>query len=162
MPRQTVILNTHNFAGSQFFNHSANSATVFNGKLLFATSDGIFESGGDNDGYVTVDEIETPVPIMAHAVLPITDFGYQGQKSPRSMLLGGRFGGQMQISITDEKEATRDYLTVALDGEDGTKAALRSDQRSRYLKVKIANVDGADFSLDSATLVFIPGPEVRR
>ena len=160
MARQTLILNTHNFAGSQFFNHPANSATIFNGELLFATSEGLFESGGDNDGYE--DDGITPIPIDAHVVLPIADFGYQGQKSPRSMLLGGRFDGQMQVSLTDEKGVTRDYLSEEMGNEDGTKVALRSDQRSRYLKVKIANVDGADFSVDSADLVFIPGPERRR
>jgi hypothetical protein len=160
MSRQTILINTHNFAPAQFFNHSANSATLFNGKLLFATSEGIFESGGSNDGYAA-DGI-TPIPINAHAVLPVADFGYQGQKSPRSMLLGGRFEGQMQVSITDEKGVTQDYLTEDMDNEDGTKVALRSDQRSRYLKVKIANVDGADFSVDSADLIFIPGPERRK
>jgi len=160
MPRQTLMLNTHNFAPSQFFNHSANSATFFNGKLLFSTSEGIFESGGSDDGY-EADGI-TPIPINAHAVLPIADFGYQGQKSPRSMLLGGRFDGQMQVSITDEKGVTQNFLTEVMGNEDGTKVALRSDQRSRYLKVKIANVDGADFSVDSADLIFIPGPERRK
>jgi len=160
MPRQTIIINTHNFAPAQFFNHSANSATLFNGKLLFATSEGVFESAGSNDGY-EADGI-TPIPIDAHAVLPIADFGYQGQKSPRSMLLGGRFEGQMEISITDEKGITQEYLTEGMDNEDGTKVALRSDQRSRYLKVKIANVDGVDFSVDSADLIFIPGPERRK
>lgn len=162
MARQSLILNTRNFAGAQFLNHSANSATLFDGKLLFATEDGIFESGGDNDGYVTVGDAETPIPINAHAVMPTAGFGYMGQKSPRSMLLGGMFDGQMQVSITDENGVTRDYPTEDMAGVDGTKAALRTDQRSHYLKVKIANVDGADFSLESADLVFIPGPEPRR
>lgn len=162
MARQTLLLNIHNFAPAQFTGHSANSATFFNGKLLFATSAGIFESTGDNDGFIVEDEVSTPIPINAYAVLPVADFGYQGQKSPRSMLLGGRFDGQMQVSITDEKGVTQNYLTEDMDNEDGTKVALRSDQRSRYLKVKIANVDGADFSVDSADLIFIPGPERRK
>ncbi len=166
MSRQTILLNTHNFAPAQFFNHSANSATLFNGKLLFATSEGVFESGGDNDGYTEelVEGVPTqvPVPIAAHAVLPIADFGYQGQKSPRSMLLGGRFDGQMQVSITDENGVTQDYVSPEMEDADGTKLALRTDQRSRYFTTKISNVDGADFSLESADLVFIPGPERRR
>lgn len=160
MPRQTILLNTHNFAPAQFFNHSANSATLFNGKLLFATSEGVFESGGDNDGYEA--DGTTPIPIAAHAVLPIADFGYQGQKSPRSMLLGGRFDGQMQVSITDEKGVTQDYVSPEMENEDGAKLALRTDQRSRYFTTKISNVGGSDFSLESADLVFIPGPERRR
>lgn len=162
MPRITLCLNTHSFAASQFFNHAANSAVVFDGKLLFATSDGLFESAGDNDGYETVEEVEVPIPIDAHIVMPTSNFGYLGQKSPRSMLLGGKFDGQMQVSITDEQGAKQDYLTPVLDGDDGVKVALRTDQRSRYHEVKIANVDGADFSLESADLVFIPGPERRR
>ena len=162
MPRQTILLNTHNFAASQFFNHSANSAAMFNGELLFATTEGLFESGGDNDGTVMVDDIEVPVPIDAHIMLPVHNFGYQGQKSPRSMLLGGRFDGQMRASVTDEKGVTKDYVSPEMENEDGTKLALRTDQRSRYFTIKISNVDGADFSLESADLVFIPGPERRR
>ena len=162
MPRQTILLNTHNFAASQFFNHSANSAAMFGGELLFATEEGLFESGGDNDGTILVDEVETPVPIDAHIMLPVSNFGYQGQKSPRSMLLGGKFDGKMQVSITDENGVTQDYVSPEMESVDGTKLALRTDQRSRYFTTKIANVGGSDFSLESADLVFIPGPERRR
>jgi hypothetical protein len=162
MPRTTLILNTHNFAAAQFFNHQANSATLFNGELLFATSEGLFESAGDNDGYETVGEEQVPIPIQAWATLPTADYGYNGQKSPRSMILSGQFYGKMVVSLTDEKGVTIDYETPGLSGPDGTKVALRTDQRSRLLKTKIGNVDGADFSLKSADLVFIPGPERRR
>ena len=162
MPRQTILLNTHNFAASQFFNHSANSAATFGGKLLFATAEGLYESGGDNDGYVDVAGVPTPVPIDAHIVLPIANFGYQGQKSPRSMLLGGRFDGQMQVSITDENGVTQDYVSPEMEDADGTKIALRTDQRSRYFTTKISNVGGSNFSIESADLIFIPGPERRR
>ena len=162
MPRQTILLNTHSFAASQFFNHSANSAAMFGGELLFATEEGLFESGGDNDGTILVDEVETPVPIDAHIMLPVSNFGYQGQKSPRSMLLGGKFDGQMQVSITDENGVTQDYVSPEMENTDGTKLALRTDQRSRYFTTKISNVGGSDFSIESADLIFIPGPERRR
>jgi len=162
MPRTTILLNTHNFAPSQFFNHQANSATLFNGELLFATSDGLFESTGDNDGYETVGETQVPIPIAAHIKLPSSEFGYAGQKSPRSIVMSGRFGGAMRVSLTDEGGTTKDYTSPVLDDESGCKLALDTDQRSRYLAFKIANVDGADFSLGGADLVFIPGPERRR
>ncbi len=162
MPRQTILLNTHSFAASQFFNHSANSAAMFGGELLFATEEGLFESGGDNDGTILVDEVETPVSIDAHIMLPVSNFGYQGQKSPRSMLLGGKFDGQMQVSITDENGVTQDYVSPEMEDADGTKIALRTDQRSRYFTTKISNVGGSDFSIESADLIFIPGPERRR
>lgn len=162
MPRTTILLNTHNFAAAQFFNHQANSACVFDGKLLFATNDGVFQSSGDNDGYETVGEEQVAIPIDAHIVLPTSDLGYKGRKSPRSMVIGGNFDGQMQVSITDEEGVTHDYPTPILDGDDGVKIALRTDQRGRYHNIKVANVDGADFSLESMTMVHIPGPERRR
>lgn len=162
MARITLFLNTRNFAASQFLNHPANSACVFNGKLLFATSNGIFESSGDNDGYTTVDDEQVPVDINAYFVLPTTDFEYQGQKSPRSIVLGGRFTGQMQVSVSDEQSITRDYVSDTMSNTDGVKIALRSDQRSRYLTVKIGNVNGTDFAVDSADIIFIAGPERRR
>lgn len=158
----TLLLNTHNFAASQFFNHAANSATIFNGKLLFARSTGLFESTGDHDGYVTVSDAQVPVPINAWVILPVTDLEYNGQKTPRSLILDGYVNGQLVASITDEKGVTKDYTTEAMLSYDGTKVAIRSDQRSRLFKLKIANVDGADFSLKNADLVFIPGPERRK
>ena len=166
MPRQTLLLNTHIYAGSQFLGHGANSATYFKGKLLFATADGVFSSEGDNDGYTTeiVDGVPTqvPIPIEAYAVVPISDFGYRGQKTPRSMILAGKINGKVKVTITDEKEATREYLSQDLKNEDGIKLALRSDQRSRYFKVKIGNEEGSDFSIDSIDLNFIPGPEASK
>ncbi|MCE5199081.1 hypothetical protein LLG39_08900 [bacterium] len=155
----TLFLNTHNFAPSQFFSHAANSATVFNGKLLFARSTGLFESAGDNDG---LDENDEPIPINAWVVLPVTDLEYNGQKTPRSLVLGGYINGQLVASVTDEKDITKNYTTEAMLSYDGTKVGLDSDQRSRFFKLKITNVDGADFSLKNADLVFIPGPERRK
>lgn len=162
MPRTTLLLNTHSFAASQFFNHQANSATLFNGELLFATSDGLFESTGDNDGYEAVSGEQVPIPIDAHVKLPSSEFRYAGEKSPRSIILSGKFDGAMKISLTDEGGTTKDYTTPVMDGESGCKKSLDSDQRSRYLAFKIGNVDGSDFSLGGADLVFIPGPERRR
>lgn len=155
----SILLNTHNFASAQFFNHAANSATLFNGKLLFARSTGVYESTGDNDG---LDSNEDPIPISAWAVLPVTDLEYNGQKTPRSLLIDGYINGQLCVSFTDEKQITRDYNSEELLSYAGTKIALRSDQRSRLFKLKIANISGADFSIKSADLIFIPGPERRR
>ena len=162
MSRTTLYLNTRNFAAAQFFNHQANSAVLFNGKLLFAMSTGVYESTGDNDGYETVDEVEVPIPINAWAVLPVTDLAYNGQKTPRSLIVDGYINGQLQFSITDENQITQDFITEEMLSYDGTKVALRSDQRSRLFKLKVSNVDGADFSIKNIDLVFIPGPERRK
>lgn len=161
MSKTTILLNTYTGAGSQFFNHPANSAVLFNGKLLFSTHAGVFESSGDNDGYTTEGEEEVPIPIPAHVVLPISDFGFNGKKSPRSLLLEGRIDGQLVVEVTDEAKKVLGYTTPVLASETGVKLALSTFHRGRYFRFKISNLDGADFSLDAADLVFIAGPERR-
>ena len=162
MSRTTLLLNLHNFAVSQFFNHPASSATYFAGKMLFGTSAGLFESGGDNDGYSDAEGL-VPIPIDAHVKLPVSEYNYAGYKAIRSAIILGRLEGELSITFTGKgPESEKQYTaTNRHNGEGGTKVALSTAQRSKYFSVKIANVDGADFSLDYADVVFIPGPEIR-
>lgn len=162
MSRTTLLLNLHNFAVSQFFNHPASSATYFEGKMLFGTSAGLFESGGDNDGY-SDEEGLVPVPISAYVKLPVSEYDYPGYKSLRSVVILGRFDGAISITFEGKGPASeKQYFTASsLAGERGSKVALSTIQRSRYFTAKIANVSGSDFSLDHADVVFIPGPEIR-
>lgn len=162
MSRTTLLLNLHNFAVSQFFNHPASSATYFEGKLLFGTSAGLFESGGNNDGYSDVDGL-VPIPIDAHVKLPVSEYNYAGYKAIRSAIILGRLEGDLSVTFIGKGPASEKQYTATskLGGEGGTKVALSTAQRSKYFAVKIANVDGADFSLDYADVVFIPGPEIR-
>ena len=153
MSHTTILLNTHTSAVSQFFNHPANSACVFNGELIFATDSGVYKSAGDFDGEDNID---------AHFTLPQSNFGYNGQKSLRSMVVGGYINGSITATVSDEKGASRDYISKEMDQTDGCKLALRSDQRSRYFTTTISNVDGADFSIDTVDVTFIPGSERRR
>lgn len=147
----TLAFNFKNKAPSQFTGFLANSAGVFSDKLYFASGDGVyvFDPGSEEE------------EVAASFVLPVSDFGFRGQKSPRSLVLGGSFDGAVQASVTDERGVTKNYVSSALDGATGCKIALDSDQRSRYLQIKVSNVDGAYFSVDTADLVFIPGPERR-
>ena len=98
MARTTLLLNLHNFAVSQFFNHPASSATYFEGKMLFGTSAGLFESGGDNDGY-SDEEGLVPVPISAYVKLPVSEYDYPGYKSLRSVVILGRLDGAISITF---------------------------------------------------------------
>lgn len=148
MPYQTLILNTNNFATSQFLQHFANSAAMFNGELLVANSTGL---------YVT--DNESTEQISAFVEFPRSDLGYPGYKSPRAILLGCLCDGVISVSITDENNITKEYYTKVLEGEDGCKIGLDSNQRSRYFIVKVANVNGSYFSLSSVAMIFIPGPE---
>lgn len=148
MTTQTLLLNTVNFAGTQLLQHFANSLAVFNGELLVANSSGLHIS----------DEASTE-HITAFVEFPRSDLGYPGYKTPRAILLGCVCDGVISVSITDENGITKEYYTKVLEGEDGCKIGLDSNQRSRYFIVKVANVSGSYFSLSSVAMIFIPGPE---
>lgn len=154
MARMTFDFNPGFFALTQFLNHPANSATVFNNKFLFTTSEGLFVSTGETDwaGEGLVDEVE------AYITLPTSDFGYPGKKSLRSLILKGTFNGRMKVVVTDD-ESERSYITPKMNNETGCKVQLTSAQRSRYFSFRLSNFDGAKFTLTSAEVVFIPGPE---
>lgn len=161
MARISILLNLHTLAASQFFAHGCAAATVFDKEFLLAKEDGLYVSTGDSDGVIIEGEVSTPIPIQAYVALPTLDCGYKGQKTPRSIILGGAFSGAMRVSITDERGTTVNYDTESLGSRDGIKIALQSSQRSRYFIIKISSIDGADFSLESADFIFIPGPERR-
>ena len=152
MPITTLAFNFKNGAPSQFESFLANSASIFKDKLYFASDNGVHVFDPESD--------EEVVPAVF--TLPLSDLGYLGQKTPRSLIIGGRISGAMRISVTDESGVTKHYLTPELQDADGCKVALDSDQRSRYLKISISNINGADFSIDFIDLIYIPGPEPRR
>lgn len=147
-----MSLNLKNMASTQLSSLAVNSVGVFNGELFVSSADGIHRFvGGSNEEVVN-----------AFFELPLSLLGYNGKKTPRSLLISGRILGALKVSITDESGVTVVYLTETLDTFEGTKVALQSNQRGRYFNVKIENVDGAYFSIDQIDMVFIPGPEPRK
>lgn len=161
MSRISMLLNLHTLAASQFLSHGCTSAAVFGKEFLLAKDDGLYVSSGNADGTELIEGVETPIAISAYIVLPTLDCGYKGQKTPRSIILGGAFSGAMSVTVTGERGDSVEYATENLGSRDGIKIALRSSQRSRYFIIKISNVAGSDFSLESADFIFIPGPERR-
>lgn len=146
----TVTLCVHNreFSVSQFSGHFFNSAVKFGGRLLIANSTGVNASTKEG----TVD---------SYVVFPSTDMDYQGQKGLRSLLLTGRFTGKMQAEVFYDNGTSQLFESVNMLLETGCKIALRTLPRSRVFKIKISNVEGLDFSLTSAKVIFIASPERR-
>lgn len=151
-----MSLNFKNMAATQLGDLNANSAGVFGGNLIVASTDGLHTFDGQ---YGEDEDVEV---VSAYFELPYSLLGYDGQKSPRSLVISGRILGALAIDVTDEAGNTVTYTTPSLDTYSGTKVALRSDQRGRYFIVKVKNVNGSYFSIDQMDMVFIPGPERRR
>lgn len=151
-----MSLNFKNMAATQLGGIYANSLGVFGGELFAASASGLHKFvSPSSEG----EDIET---VSAYFELPYSLLGYNGNKSPRSLVISGRILGAIQAEITDEGGDTVTYTTPALDTYSGAKIALRSDQRGRYFIVKIKNVNGSYFSIDQIDMVFIPGPESRK
>ena len=147
-----MSLNFKNMAPTQLSDLAVNSLSVFNGELFVASADGLYRFASDSDEEV----------VEAFFELPLSLLGYNGQKSPRSLLIAGRILGALKVLITDESGTTVTYTTATMDTYEGTKVALQSNQRGRYFNVRVENIDGAYFSIDQIDMVFIPGPESRR
>ena len=151
-----MSLNFKNMAPTQLGDIYANSLGVFNGELFVASASGLhkFVSPSSED-----DDLEV---VSAYFELPYSLLGYNGNKSPRSLLISGRILGAIQVDVTDEEGDTVTYTTPVLDTYSGAKIALQSNQRGRYFIVKVKNLDGSYFSIDQIDMVFIPGPESRK
>lgn len=148
----TMSMNFKNRAPSQFGGLLPNSLGVFEGSLFFASTDGLY----------VLDENSEEEVVDAYFELPFTTLGYNGQKSPRSLIVSGKIDGVLAFEITDERGETVEYKTGDIESYSGTKIALNTNQRSRYFRLRVKNVDGADFSIGEMDVVFIPGPEARK
>lgn len=92
MPRTTLILNTHNFAAPPSSSTTRQTARLSSMGVTLATSDGLFESTGDNDGYETVGEDQVASPIDAHVKLPSSEFTPGKSRQGLSSYPGGSTG----------------------------------------------------------------------
>jgi len=127
-----------------------NSYCQLGNSYLAANEDGVYSINED----ATADGTD----IDAYFKLPRTDFGIPNDKRLRAMYLGYETDGSLLITITPDEDSTR-AKSFILAGRISTqkqhsgRIPLRRDLRGRYFDFKFANVDGADFSIDSIKLI---------
>jgi hypothetical protein len=118
-----------------------NSLVNFNGVYLGATSSGIFAITGTADGAAAID-----------AVLRtgMTDFGTSHLKRVEAVWLQYETSGVLELTvITDGGERTTYALPpTGSTGLHGHRQKIGQGLESKYWGFEVANVDGADFSLD--------------
>jgi hypothetical protein len=147
----TMSLNFKGKSASQFQNLFSNSLGVFNSSLFLANEDGVYVLDSESE-----DE-----KVDAFFELPYSTLGYNGQKSPRSLLVAGKIDGKLAFELTDERDNAVEYESVDVKSYSGLKQALNTNQRSRYFRLRVKNIDGSFFSIGEMDVVFIPGPEAR-
>lgn len=133
---------------SQFGNYDFNSLCRFGDKTFGADANGIFElDSGD---------LDSTAKIEAFFELPISDWGAGNQKRIRSIHLGMRASGELLLTLTDDNGRDHQYTAVptqlSLKTHDVRVTAGRNNGKGRYWQIRIDNIDGVDFTIDSITV----------
>jgi hypothetical protein len=142
----TLVMNLRRKAVSQYCDYNFNSMIKFNGAYLGASDDGIFEIfTGDGDG-------AEGDPIAAYFELPRSDFGMPNMKRFRKIYLGYKADGSLQVTVTDDNGTVTGPVTIApyaSDKQSHQTAPVSRSKQGAYWQMKVANVAGADFTIDS-------------
>lgn len=134
-------------ATTQYTNFDFNSMVMFNGIALGASENGIFELQGNLDDTVAIDAYFEPVT---------SDIGIAGPKRMRYLYTEAKINGSLDINISVDGGTVQSYRI-----SDTALTPLR--QRTIVSKIlhgtywlyQYRNVNGADFSVDSARGIFV-------
>ena len=138
----TLSLNLVNMAVTQFCNYDFNSFCKIGDKYFGANDSGIFELTGNDDAGSN---------IGAFFELVLSDFGISNMKRIRSLYVGGESDGSLTVTLKDDENNSRTYNLNLTSGnkQSSGKVPVGRDGRGRYWQVRIDNVSGAYFAIDS-------------
>jgi outer membrane protein assembly factor BamB len=145
-------MNCSNTAVGQNEGFSFNSFIVIDGKLYASSSDGIFLVEGDTDNGTDIDAFFSTFS---------TDFGVNTKKRIRSIYLSGNSKGNLYVTPVMDNDEGKNYLV----NPENTlyfrshKVAIDRDERGFYIGVKVANVDGVDFAINSIDILSFAIPQ---
>lgn len=148
----TIMTSLPNIASSQSAIMNFNGYCRVGEKYLAANSSGIYSIGINNNADGT--------DIDAYFKLPRTDFGMKNYKRLRSLYIGYEADGQLQLTITADESISRTYTLEPIRDnlkQHGSKINVSRKIIGRYFDLKIENVNGCDFSIDTidATVIVL-------
>lgn len=134
-------LNVENLALTTYTNYGFNSLTRFNGVYLGATDAGIFALTGADDAGTAIDAV---------ARVGVSDFGTALIKRIARAYVGYKADGELELRVTTEEAQTRRYRLASSGktGLHGGRVKIGMGVEARYWQFEIANVAGADFTLN--------------
>lgn len=133
---------------SQYLNYNFNSFCSFGDAIIGASEDGlmVLDDGQSDEGD----------PIISFFELLTSDFGAANQKRIRTVYLGGETSGDIQITVkNDDRNEREKPITVHYtdNQQHRIKVPVSRSGKGRYWMLKLENVDGADFSIDTIAVV---------
>jgi hypothetical protein len=134
-------------ATTQYTNFNFNSFVNFNGVTLAAGSGGIFSLDGDTDNGVSIDAYFEPV---------VSDIGVIRAKRMRYLYTELRLHGSLDIEIAVDEGSSQTYRVTDTDMKAKRhRTTISKALHGTYWLYQFKNVNGADFSIDTASGVFI-------
>lgn len=158
---ECIVMNTKNFAVSEYLNYGFNSMARFNGANLICDQNGIYEqdtSDADNTG---VDDYK----IKAHVKSGTIDIHSDVIQRLRNFWLNYQTDGDVEIVVGADKKATRYYplpFHSGLGGINERRAKPERGIRNRHFNFKIRNVNGSQLEIDKLTITLEPIVSKRR
>lgn len=145
-------INAESAAVSRYLRMPANSMCQMNGKTYVANAGGIYEYGADDDA---------GQDIRASVQWPKTDFQDGRTKRMEVARFGLKTTGRMRLKAMANEDEPRYYLLMPTsDKVKGTRVPIGKGMAGRYWAMRLDNVAGCDFELDSAE--FLPVPSRQR
>ena len=137
---QSVRVNLSLNAASQYTNFNYNSMCRFNGVILGAGDAGVFKAccGTSDNG----------TNIAAYFTTLLTNFGSLDLKRAWYVYLGGQ-GGGATLTVTKDEATTENYQIAALSAQGAKRIPVGKKTAWTYCALKISNLAGADFSIDT-------------
>lgn len=148
MNKSILNINLSNLAITQYCDYPFNSFCKIGEKYYGASDSGIFELTGDDDNGTNID---------AFFELILSDFGISNMKRIRSIYVGGEANGGLTITLKDDENNSRLYTLNLTSGnkQSSGKVAVGRDGIGRYYQVRIDNIGGGYFAIDSIEVLAI-------
>ncbi len=144
-----LVTNTRNFAISEYSNFAFNSMCKFNGKYLYAKSDGIYEGGGNNDNGTQI--------VASYKTGAIDTYTTEIQRL-RDVYLTFRSDGDVQLfSVGDEINARAYFITSSIGSTiHERRVKFERGIKDRHFNFGVSNVDGSTLEVDSIKILTEP------
>lgn len=138
----TLVAELSNLAVTQYCNFGFNSFCKIGNTVIAANENGIYSLGGNTDA---------GSEIPAYFELQPSDWGISNLKRIRTVYIGYETKGALTLALKDDEDNERSYplSRFKYDRQTGQQVHIGRDGQGRYWSVKISNVSGCSFSVDS-------------
>ncbi len=147
-----VVINTRNFANTEYADWNFNSLCFFKGKYFGTDGAKIYELTGDSDNNVNID---------ATLSLGNYDLFTRVRKYIREIWLTLKNTGALQIKLEQGSDIYYKDTQIASTDIHEERVKVGRGMRDRFGKVTISNVDGSDFDLESINIMVDPSKKRR-